>query len=467
MAFQALWLQNVDYPARLDRIVFDNLWSEGVLGSTALKVSARSIPSMAVDVAAGVGIVTGDDQSFQGKYVCREEATTSNVAISAAPGSGTRYDLVVLQVRDPNATGPAGDDARILVVVGTPSGSPVDPALPASCLPLARVRVPSGTAAITSGLIDDLRPQARLQGSSLPAGSIHEFAGAAAPAGYLLCDGSAVSQVDYAELFAAIGTTYNTSGGQAAPGAGLFRVPLLTGRVPVGKAAAGTFQTLGSTGGAETVTLATSEIPSHDHSITHDHPATTSSGQSQSHVHSVDVPAFTGGSGGQSVDHSHNIDPPNTGVTVVSAGAHSHGGSGADGVGDHTHSTIADTLASGTHGHQRISFFAAGSNQATGTANPVTNGAGAHGHTLTIASDGSHSHSASVDIAAFNSGGVSAGHSHTIDHDHGAFNSASASQDHTHSVDLPNFTGTSGTAGGGGSHANLQPYIVLNYIIKT
>ena len=38
------------------------------------------------------------------------------------------------------------------------------------------------------------------------------------------------------------------------------------GRVPVGKASSGTFDTLNATGGAETHTLSTSEIPAHTHS---------------------------------------------------------------------------------------------------------------------------------------------------------------------------------------------------------
>mgnify|MGYP005989724035 CR=1 FL=1 len=38
------------------------------------------------------------------------------------------------------------------------------------------------------------------------------------------------------------------------------------GRVPVGKASSGTFDTLNATGGAETHTLSTSEIPAHNHS---------------------------------------------------------------------------------------------------------------------------------------------------------------------------------------------------------
>lgn len=41
------------------------------------------------------------------------------------------------------------------------------------------------------------------------------------PTGYLLCDGSVVSQAAYPDLFTAIGTAFNTGG----EGAGNFRLP--------------------------------------------------------------------------------------------------------------------------------------------------------------------------------------------------------------------------------------------------
>lgn len=47
----------------------------------------------------------------------------------------------------------------------------------------------------------------------MPAGVIVPFAGTTVPAGYLLCDGSAVSRTTYAALFAAIGTTYGAGDG--------------------------------------------------------------------------------------------------------------------------------------------------------------------------------------------------------------------------------------------------------------
>jgi microcystin-dependent protein len=63
----------------------------------------------------------------------------------------------------------------------------------------------------------------------LPAGIVSSFAGSAAPEGYLLCDGSAVSRTGYARLFTAISTAYGTGDGSTT-----FNLPDLRGRVPAG-----------------------------------------------------------------------------------------------------------------------------------------------------------------------------------------------------------------------------------------
>ena len=54
-------------------------------------------------------------------------------------------------------------------------------------------------------------------------GSVAWYAGAGTPENYLLCDGSAVSRTDYADLFAVIGTAYG-----AGDGSTTFNLPLLT-----------------------------------------------------------------------------------------------------------------------------------------------------------------------------------------------------------------------------------------------
>lgn len=50
-------------------------------------------------------------------------------------------------------------------------------------------------------------------GSGVPVGSVFWLATQTAPEGYLICDGSAVSRTEYADLFAAIGTTFGTGDG--------------------------------------------------------------------------------------------------------------------------------------------------------------------------------------------------------------------------------------------------------------
>jgi len=99
----------------------------------------------------------------------------------------------------------------------------------------------------------------------IPAGMIMPTALASAPPGWLLCDGSAVSRTTYADLFAAIGTTFGAGNGSTT-----FNVPNLKGRMPVGIDTAQTeFDTRGETGGQKTVTLtaAQSGSPAHAHSL--------------------------------------------------------------------------------------------------------------------------------------------------------------------------------------------------------
>lgn len=98
-----------------------------------------------------------------------------------------------------------------------------------------------------------------------PVGTILEYAGASAPTGYLLCDGSAVSRTAYAALYTLIGTTYG-----AGDGSTTFNLPDRRGRVGVGVgtatgAAGATNHTLAQAAGEETHVLTQAEMPSHTH----------------------------------------------------------------------------------------------------------------------------------------------------------------------------------------------------------
>ena len=96
---------------------------------------------------------------------------------------------------------------------------------------------------------------------AIPVGTISQFAGDTAPEGYLLCDGSEYDKTIYADLYAIIGDKYGTG-----TTANYFKVPDLRGKVPVGKNGADTdFNTLGKTGGEKAHKLATDEMPNHNH----------------------------------------------------------------------------------------------------------------------------------------------------------------------------------------------------------
>jgi microcystin-dependent protein len=64
---------------------------------------------------------------------------------------------------------------------------------------------------------------------TLPTGVILPFGGSAAPAGWLLCDGTAVSRWTYRRLFAVIGTAFGAGNGSTT-----FNVPNLKGVSPTG-----------------------------------------------------------------------------------------------------------------------------------------------------------------------------------------------------------------------------------------
>jgi microcystin-dependent protein len=112
------------------------------------------------------------------------------------------------------------------------------------------------------------------QGSSIasassplvPSGVIWPYGGSSAPTGFLMCNGDAVSRTTYADLFAAIGTTFGTGDGSTT-----FNLPDARGRTAIG---AGTYtdsvsgsitRTLGASLGAEKHVVTVSEMPSHNH----------------------------------------------------------------------------------------------------------------------------------------------------------------------------------------------------------
>lgn len=155
-------------------------------------------------------------------------------------------------------------------------------------------------------------------GDGTPLGTFKEFSGTTAPNGYIFPYGQAISRTTYADYFALVGTTYGVGDGSTT-----FNVPDRRGRVVAGKDDMGgssanrltnqsgglNGDTLGATGGAETHTLQTTEIPSHTHTVGGDGAgsgaaqALTSTTQGDS----VDFTITTGATGGGGAHN--NVQP--------------------------------------------------------------------------------------------------------------------------------------------------------------
>ena len=180
----------------------------------------------------------------------------------------------------------------------------------------------------------------------LPVGCVLPYAGSSAPTNFLLCYGQAVSRTTYADLFAAIGTTFG-----AGDGATTFNLPDLRGRMVAGQDNMGgsaanrvtnavsgiTGTTLGSAGGSQSLQ-------------THTHTASTSTAGSHAHTANVTDPGHV---------HSENSVGVAGGVSVTGGatpiGGFTSTGSATTGItvsvvanGDHTHTVTVNNEGAGT-----------------------------------------------------------------------------------------------------------------------
>lgn len=162
-------------------------------------------------------------------------------------------------------------------------------------------------------------------------GEIVQYGGAAAPTGWLLCDGASYLRATYPALFSIIGTTFGAADGTH------FSVPDLRDRFPIGKGVAVASDALGETGGVTAVTLTAAEsgLQSHTH-------AASAGGEDTAHVHgftdnamhTVGLTGFqSGGQGhdravydgtydytdGETAGHSHAITVSAVGAAAASA----------------------------------------------------------------------------------------------------------------------------------------------------
>ena len=158
----------------------------------------------------------------------------------------------------------------------------------------------------------------------MPTGAIMPYAVTAAPSGYLLCNGAAVSRSTYSALFTVVSSLYGNGDGSST-----FNVPDLRGRFMAGYNAATSRLTSGSSdmvdgalianrGGIQAVTITEAQLPAH----THD----------QGNLHFIN-----GGDASQSGVYAVHRSDPN-GVSVMIQG--STGATGGGGV----HSNIPPVI---------------------------------------------------------------------------------------------------------------------------
>lgn len=149
-------------------------------------------------------------------------------------------------------------------------------------------------------------------GAATPVGVVNPYAGASAPAGWLICNGQAVSRTTYAALFAVCGTTYGTGDGSTT-----FNVPDLRGKFPVGSTAA---YPRGDVGGSTAASIGIANMPSHNHGSVGDH----NHGSAGSHQH-----GYTGyATGDRTLTGSPTKIAVNSPQVTDANGDHTHAGDG-------------------------------------------------------------------------------------------------------------------------------------------
>lgn len=138
---------------------------------------------------------------------------------------------------------------------------------------------------------------------------IRIFTGNFAPKGWAMCDGQLMPISQNTALFSLLGTTY---GGD---GKATFGLPNLQGAAPMqaGQGPGLTLRDLGEIGGEQTVTLLTTEIPQHRHTLS----ATTTTGTTAVSSQNQLALATAGGGkeGGASVVNYYNTNNPTTALS--------------------------------------------------------------------------------------------------------------------------------------------------------
>jgi microcystin-dependent protein len=376
MTISYAWIQGTSgdipsYPARDDRRVIASLWDEGVLAGG--KVTASGVDRVLTIPVGTKVVIDGDHAAGQGSYLVEVHTSVATVTIDAAPGSGSRIDLIGLLVRDLDEGGAAGNDVIIDKVTGTPHATtPTVPATPSSFLPLARVTIAAGQAVVTTGMVTDARVYT---GPKEPIGTVKSFYGpsTAVPNGWEILAGQSWTSPTYDALADRLGLTLPAT------------APDSRGKVVRGVASAGMGSTVGGSFSTDTVTISSAQLPSHSHNMDHNHASHVTTDGAGAHVHSISDPT-----------HAHG----------ASQAGHSHGTS------DGSNFVVATAVPGGS-----LSVIGGpGSVYQLGSTSVATPGitVNAAGTGISIVSAGGHNHTVDLPNHVQNTGTAGSGNSVTI-----------------------------------------------------
>lgn len=304
---------------------------------------------------------------------------------------------------------------------------------------------------------------------TVPIGGVFWWPSAdAAPSGFLLSQGQAVSRATYDKLFALIGETYGVGDGSST-----YNLPDVQGRMIVGSTDVSEPQgDLGNTGGTLDHTHTQSE---HTHvQDAHSHTAAThlhtgaATGSGGAHIHTQGVTGTEAAHTHLGPDHTHEatgLSGPATGNQIVGA----RQGTGTDGL--YPRVDLDNTSSSTSHGHGSGSYTSSNpvhsvtgssssaskshTHQPTGNAHHHTHVSGAMSGATDLEGDGatgtggSHSHD-NPDVA---SGGA---HTHGSGGNTGPTSAAANSGGGV----------ATGLAGDEVTGSALHPYLAMNAIIR-
>jgi microcystin-dependent protein len=236
------------------RIGLGNRIEDGIISLTA-NVATYEIGELVATVSASPGIASNARLYLN---IANNSTMADFIDVGIPPTNGSVVNTMIaiggvtsdrVNFRNSITNGTSGSNAQLKVstAVGSNTGIALGTSNTSSNVTLVKMDGSHGQG-ITAGIniIDqtgkqyaplaaNIISQATIQGATttiaplVPAGTIVAWAGATAPAGYVLADGTAVSRTTYAALYAICGTTFGVGDGSTT-----FNLPNSTGRTVIG-----------------------------------------------------------------------------------------------------------------------------------------------------------------------------------------------------------------------------------------